>query len=314
MAKKTSSHHDDEHELRYDPGNLMGLDFHAARALGRKTKNGEPEFEGLLYDEARAAIEKAAFRNTEAHAGEAERLRARMLVLLDIRFQKRTPEQIELLKKLFAQVDTAVELEYPEKPKKGFPTKETMKAKAQEWLQNLPPKVMNGILKFCPKNAQFQVVRPEKVPDLLNDTPHQIYWEDGWNDVQAGTWKFAITDGREDLPFEPNIYYEKPDKSDEREKRPRTNEAMVAEYRKMYEAEGLTLMPQYGYVPAQRRALTQKRVLDREYFSAFPRRAGADWLPCAGWDDDHVNLGDGDPDNSLENLRGRFWVEGEMSA
>lgn len=84
---------------RLDPANRMGIDFHAVRTLeSRFGKTGDPE-------ERRAAIESASFRNTGAHEGEEEKMRGRLLALLDRLEGKLTPEQLRLKALVEGQYD-----------------------------------------------------------------------------------------------------------------------------------------------------------------------------------------------------------------
>jgi hypothetical protein len=84
---------------RIDPENRLGLDFHAARALGRKRKDGQPEFENLDPVARRDAVKNATFR-------EGEPMRAKLLQVLD-RLDG-TPEQLEFLAAIEAQFAAAL--------------------------------------------------------------------------------------------------------------------------------------------------------------------------------------------------------------
>lgn len=298
---------------RLDPENRMGLNFHAARALSRKGKDGNPEFEGVDSAARRAAIERAGFRNEGAHLGEAEKMRAAMLELLDRLEGRRTPEQARLLELLEDQADFAASVWTEKRPILNAPSKDQLIAGAKKWLSFLPGETLDGLLSICPETSRLVVVPDLPVPELMQLIGGgYIGWPEGWNHVKAPTWRCAVTDGREDMPFDPAIFYENSN-APEQERRKRTNEAMVAEYERIYVAKGLTLMPQHGYVPAAAEALARGQVIDRQFYTAFKRPPGAAFLPCGDWSGARVVLDGDGPENSGRFLRGRPWVEGEMS-
>ncbi|MBI5152609.1 hypothetical protein HZA39_03675 [Candidatus Peregrinibacteria bacterium] len=92
MSQKTS-------ERRIDPENLMGIDWHAPRALLR------PEFQGLESAEAR----RAAISKPETTFREGDVMRRAIFRALDRIEGVRTPEQQKLLDSLMSQREQAAD-------------------------------------------------------------------------------------------------------------------------------------------------------------------------------------------------------------
>lgn len=237
---------------------------------------------------------------------------------------KLNPEQQKLLDGLMGQREQAASVwneKFPLKPT-GAPSKDELMVGAEKWLQSLPADVLQGFVELCPASAQL-VVLPGGIaaPELLKaidenkTTPRQIdskIWSpELWNGVKADGWKFGITDSREDLPFDPSIYYFNPD-APERERKARTNEQMVAEYERRFAEKKVGIMPQYGYVPTVANRLAGGNVFDRKFWTAFKRPQGAASLPNAYWRDDCVYLIFDNPGSSRDRLRCRPWAEGKM--
>lgn len=303
-----------EHQV-IDPENKMGFDFHAARALGRRSRDNPAilEFESITDPEARReAVMRAKFRDRGVHTGEAEQTRAAILRILDRLEGRRTPEQERLLQLLESQIEAAALVWTEKYPLRNAPAKNRLIGEGRKWLANLPPETLNGFLKLCPETAQFVVVPDRPVPELMKLIDGKIWWPAGWDNVAAGKWKCGITDSREDMPFDPSIYWENPDAPKDKRK-PRANEEMVVEYERRFVATGLTIMPQHGYVPAAADALSRRKLLDRNYYTAFKRPPAADALPHGDWFRGRVRLVGDCPDVSLKGLRCRPWAEGEMS-
>lgn len=293
------------HERRLDPVNHMGLDWHAGRALGR--------FQHITdLGARREAITNADFRNRGVHAGEVNAIRTKILKDLDLIEGRRTPEQKQLLKMLEAQVETAAGVWTERYLLPNALKKDRLIEEGRKWLGSLPPKTLNGLIELCPETAQFEVVPNVSVPLQIKLIGGKIWWPEGWDKVKSEKWKFGITNGAEDIPFDPAIFYEDPD-APEDQRVARTNEEMVAEYERQFNEIGLTSMPQHGYVPSAANALAHGRVLDRKFYTAFKRPSDADFLPRGFWYGDQVFLDRDCPGYSYGFLRCRPWVEGEMS-
>lgn len=299
-------------ERRIDPENRMSIkDFHAPRALGRN------EFEGLTGEKRREAI-----KNPKTRFREGDEMRTILLGMLDRIEGVRNPEQQQLLDNLMGQRDEAASVWTEKFHLKGAPSKDKLIVDAEKWLQSLSSDVLQGFIELCPNSTQLVVV-PGKIatPKLLQSIDKnktiedqigsKIWWPEGWDKVKADNWKFGITDAREDLPFDPSIYYFNPN-DPEGERKERTNEQMVAEYKRRFSEKKLGIMPQHGYVPTAGNRLASGNVLDRKFWTAFERPTGAAFLPSARWYDDLVDLSSGNPDDSRDNLRCRPWFEGEM--
>lgn len=291
---------------RIDPNNRLGIDRHAARALMRKGKDGNPEFENLDPAARRAAIEKTTFRNTGAHLGEAENMRATMLRILDRLEGRRTPEQERLLKLLRGQAEGARKV-WEGKP--GIDMAQAPAAAAmQTWIDGLNEQTLDGMLEY--KEPRLVVVPPALTTQLLEMIGGHNYYPEGWKDVQAPEWKFGVTDGVEDLDFDPTVFYVNPD-APEDQRTKRINEQMVLEYQRRFQAKGQDLMPQYVYVPAATTVMAEEgKVLDRTNYTAFTRQPGMSRVPDASFGGGHVGLNGYGPRVSGEFLRCRPWVEG----
>lgn len=232
-----------------------------------------------------------------------------MLKMLNRLEGRRTPEQEELLKLLGGQIEPALKVW---KGKPGIDVKEAPTEVAmQTWIDGLSEQTLDGMLEY--KEPRLVVVPPVLTTQLLEMIGGKNYYPEGWNDVQAPGWKFGITDGVEDLDFDPTIFYTNPDAL-ESERTPRTNEQMVLEHKRRLQAKGQDLMPQYAYVPTATTVMAEGKVLDRKHYTAFERRAGMSGVPNAFFSNDHVRLDGDDPQVSREYLRCRPWVEGEMPA
>lgn len=290
---------------RLDSANRLGVDFHAARAFGRKRKDGSPEFENLDPAARRAAIEGATFRNKEAHLGEATQMRAAILRILNRLEGRRTPEQEQLLKLLSGQIEGARKVW---EGKSGIDMTQAPAAAAmQTWINGLSEQKLDGILEY--KEPKLVVVPPLLTTQLLEMLGGKNYWPDGWSKVQAPGWKFGVTDVVEDSEFDPTIFYVNPD-AEEDERTKRTNEQMVLEHERRLQAKGQDLMPQYAYVPAAATVMAEGKVFDRANYTAFKREPGMSRVPHANFGIDRVEL-DGDyPEDSRKGLRCRPWVEG----
>ncbi|GEM_PF-1893050 len=299
---------------RIDEQNRMGLEkFHAPRALR--------QFEHLAPEQRREAIKGASFRNEGAHLGEQEVTRATLLRMLDRIEGIRTPEQQRLLDGLMDQREQAGSVWTDKFFVKGTPKQAEIITRAGKWLDSLSADVLQGLLEVCPDSAQLVVVpggitapellqaidRKKTVPGQKNG---KIWSPELWNGVKAEGWKFGITSTKEDLEFDPTIYWFNPD-APENERQLRTNEQMVAEYERRFLEKNLGIMPQYGYVPSAANRLAEGKVMDKQFWTAFNRPQGAAFLPNAGWGDFHVNLGIVGP-GTRDVLRCRPWVEGEM--
>lgn len=295
-----------EHQIpRIDPENRLGIDFHAGRALSRKGKDGKPVFENLDPVARRAAIEGATFRNKGVYLEEAGKMRAAMLRMLNRLEGRRTPEQEAILKALGGQIDLALKVW---KGKPGIDMKEAPTDVAmQTWIDGLSEQTLDGMLEY--KEPRLVVVPPALTTSLLEMIGGRNYWSEGWNDVQAPGWKFGVTDGVEDLDFDPTIFFVNPD-APEDERTSRTNEQMVLEHQRRLQAKGQDLMPQYAYVPAATTVMAEGKVLDRKNYTAFKRQPGMSRVPRAGFGGVRVGLDGDGPQSSRERLRCRPWVEG----
>lgn len=228
-----------------------------------------------------------------------------MLRMLDRLEGRRTPEQEELLKLLGGQIEPALKV-WQGKPgidMKDAPAKEGI----QGWIDGLTEQMLNGILEY--KELRLVVVPPILTTQLLEMIGGRTYWPEGWNGVKAPGWKFGVTDGVEDLDFDPTIFYVNPD-APETERTKRTNEQMVQEHQRRLQAKGQDLMPQYVYVPAATTVMTEGKVLDRKNYTAFNRQPGMSRVPDAGFGGGRVGLVGRGHGNSFKGLRCRPWVEG----
>lgn len=302
---------------RVDPDNNMSLEWHAARALGRKGKDGKPEFENLD-----SAARRVGISSPETKFREGDAMRTVLLSMLDRIEGSRSPEQRKLLNGLMEQRQEAVSV-WTEKFPLQVPLSEAeMMARAEKWLKSLPGNVLQGLLEVCPDSAQLVIVpggitAPEllKAIDKNKTMPLQT---DGkvkdhalWDKVQADSWKIAVTDGIGNRPFDPGIYYLNPDAPD-KERKERTNGQMVIESERKFNEKGLVLMPQYGYVPAAANRLAGGKVIDQNSMTAFKKHEIGAYLPSALWPCKSINLSSADPDCSYGILNCRPWIEGEM--
>lgn len=288
---------------RIDPENRMGLEWHAARVLGRKKEDGTPEFEGLNPEARREAIQNATFR-------EGDEVRNTLLRVLDRIEGVRTPEQQQLLDSLMGQRQQVASVWTEKFPIEGAPTQVELMAGAERFLQGLPTEVLQGFLELCPDSTQL-VFRPGQIadPELLKAMKNgEIWTPELWNDVKTYSWKVGLTDGREDLEFDPSIYYLNPEAPERR-----TNEQMVAEYKNRFSERGLTIMPQHGYLPTMATKLANRQVIDARYWTAFEKPVNASLLPFARWCLYGVYLSNGLPSGSRDFLRCRPWVEGDIA-
>ena len=96
----------------------------------------------------------------------------------------------------------------------------------------------------------------------------------------------------------------------------RTNEQIVAEYKRRFEEKGLTIMPQYGAIPAHATQLAKGNE-DTESWIAFEVPTKSDLHPCkTAWhyvkDDTRSFDFPLDPKGSNIELRCRAWFEGDI--
>jgi len=304
---------------RIDPENLMSLkDFHAPRALGRKGKDGKPEFEGLDPEARRAKI-----ADPETPFREGEPMRKALLNMLNRLEGNLSPEQQKLLDGLLGQCEQAASVWTEKYPVKNAPSQAAIIASAEKWLISLPAEVLQGLVELCPDSSQL-VVLPggvttleqmqaiDKTKTVRGQTDGEIWNHELWAKVQADGWGFGITDVREDIPYDPSVFWFNPEEPDEGKRKKRTNEEMVAEYERRFAEKNLGLMPQHGCVPTEANRLAQGKVLDREFYTAFKRPQGAEFMPRVAWNN-CVNLGNGHPDHSTIYVRCRPWLEGNMA-
>lgn len=295
----------DRPERRIDPYHRMDADFHAARALERFRDFTAPEDIRTSLDEV------ARFRNAVPHLGEAETMRAAMLKLVSRLDGKLSPEQLAFRESLESQAGAATSVWTKKFPIKNGPSQDQLESSAHSWLQTLSPQVLDGFRALCPDTASLVVVPNLPVPTLLEllkeGGANSSILLDYWEVVNAGIWKVGVTDGTEDIPFDNAIYWE-----DEKHQKSRTNKAMVAKYKELFEAHGLNLMPPHGYVPSSSRALAEGNVLDRKFYTAFEKPKGETFLPFGDWGDIRLDLGGHNPDLSYGVLRCRPWFEGDL--
>ncbi len=145
-------------------------------------------------------------------------------------------------------------------------------------------------------------------PTIPGQNKGYIGW-DQWKKVKAPPGSFGLTTDIEDMPFDPTIFYK-----DAEQKVKRTNEEMVAEYKRRFEqTPGATIMPQNACVGSIMDAMARGQVYDKQFYTAYERPQGAGSLPNASWYDVHVSLYRDNPGNSYDDLRGRVWVPGEKA-
>lgn len=302
-------------ENRIDPNNELGLEVHAYRALATR-----PDLQGLTGEALRDAIRNASFRNEGAHLGEREKMRQMLLGMLNRIEDVYSPEQKRVLDKLMSQCEEAASVWTERFPLEGVPSKSEIIGAARRWLSSLSPEVLQGIIELCPDTAQVVVVPPFLVEQLMKVVePHKSdHWPEGavwppkgWNNIQSDKWKIAITDGRDDMPFDPSIHYVNPDASED-ERKARTNEQMVAEYEKLFAQHHLGMMPQYGYIPAAAGKLAQGGELDKHNWTVFRGSQDAMFLPFADYSAGEITLRELFPGESYKHLTCRLWVEGEL--
>ncbi len=234
---------------------------------------------------------------------DTQAMRIRLVRMLDEIEDVKTPEQIELINTIAAQYESSVEtLTKLKIPTDGIQTK----AEVTAWLNSLSAKTLENIAAY--EEVRLKFIPPVKALELLKTINGHCHWSEGWANVGAKEWEFGLTTDKEDMPFDPKIYYVNGvDKKDGTRK----NEVMVDLYEKKYQNEGLDLMPQEAAVPSAADARAQGKVLDRKFYTAFKRPQGADCLPFAHWYVGRVCLDGNDPDDSGDGLRCRPWVRGE---
>lgn len=232
--------------------------------------------------------------------------------------EKRTPKQTEFLENMKSQYDQALRVWTEVFPidTRNAPTK----AAAEKWLNGLPGDTVTAMRRYR-KTAQFVLVPDLPVQGLLKaidgrkliprQAESEIWWRKGWEGVKAPKWKFAITDGRPDVPFDPNAHYTYSNRPGD--KAVRTAEEEVAEYRRRFEIRHLGIMPQYGYLPAVAAKLAHGQILDKLSYTTFERPEGADYLPDGYWDEHCIGLGKRNPNVATEDVRCRWWIEGEAA-
>lgn len=281
---------------RIDPENRLAPDIHAGRALNRFLGRGAEDFTTARLRE-------------RGNAGEA--FRDRVQSLLVNLYGRLTQEQLTFREGLESQAGAAASVWTKKFPIQDGPSEAQLEAGARAWLKTLSPQVMDGFLALCPETASLVVVPDLPVPQLLKilraqNVPSKIWW-DFWNQVRAGGWKVGITDGAENMPFDPVIYWE-----NKKEGNPRTHEDIVKKYKRHFEGHGLGLMPPHGYVPSRARALVDGRVLDNQSDTFFERPEDRALRPHGAWRNDGLDLAGFGPDSSGIALRCRPWVEGEL--
>lgn len=185
-----------------------------------------------------------------------------------------------------------------------------------KWAATVQTETIQGLKQYgAPRLKLLPGMQVEKLmqvidqhPTILGQNKGYIGW-DQWKRVAASAGSFGLTTDIEDMPFDPTIFYK-----DAEQKVKRTNEEMVAEYkRKFQQTPGATIMPQNACVGSVMDAMARGLVYDKQFYTAFERPQGADYLPSAGWRNGHVSLVRYLPGNSDDNLRGRVWVPGEQA-
>lgn len=249
--------------------------------------------------------------NLNAEQFSSPKLKAAVRTLFDRVEGRLNYEQLNFREDLESQAGAAASVWTKRFPVQDGPSQSQLETSACAWLQGLSPQVLEGLRTLCPDTASLVVVPNLPVPVLLKllkkgGKPSKIWWN-YWKSVRTRGWKVGITNGAEDLPFVPIIYWK-----NKEQRKLRTNEAIVAEYKRRFETYDLTIMPPYGYVPSAARALAEGRVLDRQFFTAFEKPNGKASLLRGSWNHDRLSLGSNDSDGSYDNLRCRPWVEGEL--
>ncbi|MBP7898517.1 hypothetical protein KAZ92_01035 [Candidatus Gracilibacteria bacterium] len=186
-----------------------------------------------------------------------------------------------------------------------------------KWAATIQPETLLG-LKQCGDTPRLKLLPDMEVAKLMQvidqhpTIPGQNKGYIGWNQwkkVKAPPGSFGLTTDIEDMPFDPTIFYK-----DAEQEVKRTNEEMVAEYRRRFEqTPGATIMPQYACLGSVMDAMARGQVYDKQFYTAYERPQGADNLPRATWNGDHVYLRGSVPVGSNDALRGRVWVPGKKA-
>ncbi len=288
-------------ERRIDPDNRLSLDFHAPRALAR--------FEDITPPEARRdAIATAKFR-------EGDVMRDRLLRFVNRLDGRLSPEQQEFLDTTSEQYDTGFSawkstFQISDKDLMTLASKDAV----MQWAATVQPETLQGLRQYgeprlkllpdMPVSKLMQIM--DQHPTVAGQTNGYIGW-DQWKKIAAPAGSFGLTADIEDMPFDATIFYQ-----DAAQKVKRTNEQMVAEYKRRFEqTPGATIMPQHAYVGSAMDAMARGQKYDKQFWTAFERPQGAGDLPYAGWSSGRVDLNRVNPDVSYDNLRGRVWVPGE---
>ncbi len=283
---------------RIDPLGRLPLEAQAARAMNRFVQR-----EGFLPED----LQTAKFRAIDQ---EPEVLIKRIGQLLKVAQSIRTPEQVAVIAALKLKYGEARSLWDGKVDMANAPTKQDV----SDWIDTLSGLTLDGIGKFK-ETARLVlcapgVTAPEQIKMINEDKkiPGRNNSEINWSNVQVYEWRFGITDGCEDMPFDPDIYHYT---SPAGRKDLRTNEEQLEAYEAKFAAEGLTVMPQHGILPSAMDALARGKVLDRKFITFFKRPKGSSLLPYAFWYNNSIGLFGGvQYDSYTSNFRCRPWVEG----
>lgn len=290
------------HTPRIDPGNKLGIDFHAPRASER-FRPDRMEVHGKMPEN----LDTATFYDGDNPADMRRRIKDYLSVIKDLH----SPEEIELLNNLKGQYDIAALVWTHLLPVNT--SKMPNQAALISWLDSLSRDELAEIstysapqMQIIPKGKTLTYVRgmkseedmqEQELPREFEDVDiyeyHDILrtWKEldylcapAWKNVGADTWKFSITDAAEKMPMIPEIHYVDPQHAryDDPKRVSQSPTAILEGYLQMYRKLGTKAMPQYAYVPALLRTLLEGgNLFDTQSQNIFEKIVGFNGIPTA---------------------------------
>lgn len=273
-----------------------------------------------------AHLVRLNFRRPEAEEGNLatsiiipdDAVRSRAVALLNKLEGRVSPEQEKLMDQTSEQYDVGFAawkstFQLPHDALKTLASKDTV----MQWAATVQTETIQGLQQYggeprlkllpdMPVSALIQIIDQHR----MFPAQHKgcIGW-DQWKKVAAPAGSFGLTTDIKDMPFDSTIFYQ-----DAAETVKRTNEEMVAEYKRRFQqTQGATIMPQYAYVSSAMDAMARGQKYDERFWTVFERPQGDGVLPDARWLSDHVNLSGVRSDGSYSGFRARVWVPGEKA-
>lgn len=254
---------------RLDSEGRMGLDFHATRALRRFEHIQNPVERALAI-----ADKKTMFR-------EGDIMRTRLLGFLDqIDYLQPTANQLKFVDSLVSQSKEATSVwKHPFwiYVQQVSPTEDHVR----KWLTSLSSQTLNIIQNFkeptlvfvapVPNLRQTQAITQrmaEKV-ESINYSHTDPFSVRCWESASSHIWRFGITDGQENMPFDEALYAHGL-QLQEGKSRGASGVWLAEQYQKRFAAQGLDMIPQYAYLPLFMRQLGRGRVIDSETYTVLP--------------------------------------------